>query len=127
MTDILAWVVASVTTAPIFLFIMTFYITNKMTDNKKKSLQFASDLSTIFFILSVHFLIMTIWEKNVIWIILTALVLVAMVFLYLQWKMNDEVKISKVLKGFWRFSFLVFGLSHFGLMIFGLIYRMIHL
>jgi hypothetical protein len=48
---------------------------------------------------------------------------IAIIFLFLQWKVNEEVNFRKVIKGVWRCNFLFFVLFHVGLTIYGLTKR----
>lgn len=125
MADVVAILLASVITAPIIFYFFTYVITAKLTRSKRKAITVASDSSTLFFILAVYFIIQVTWNFNLFWIILMELLLTAVLFLVLQWQRTDDLELSKVLKGFWRFNFLVYGAGYFGLMIVGLIWRIV--
>lgn len=124
MVNLLAIFIATIVTIPILAIFIVYWIARFVTQNKKKSFHISVDISTLFFILAVHFLIIVIWGKSLLWIILLLLILIATVFVFLQWKINNEIIFKKVWKGFWRFNFLLFTLSYFSLVIFGLFQRL---
>lgn len=124
MINLFSTFVATIVTVPILVIFTVYWISRIVTKNKKKSLHLSVDISTLFFIIAVHFSIMVIWEKSVLWIILLLLIFIASIFVFLQWKINNEIIFKKVWKGFWRFNFLLFSFSYFSLIIFGLIQRL---
>lgn len=108
-------------TMPLLGFFMIYILNKLITKNTRKSFHKALDYSTILFILAVHFLFITIWEKSFFWWIFLVLILIAMVFVVINWKVKGEIVFTKVFKGFWRFNFLVFFLAYISLTIFGIL------
>ena len=102
-----------------------FIITKLVTNNNRKSVHRALDYTTILFIISVHFLIETIWGKSLSWLIILIMILIAMVFVFIHWKVKEEIVLRKVLKGFWRFNFILFLLAYISLTLYGLLHRAI--
>lgn len=124
MINILSWLIATIVTVPILSVLLIYFISMKITKNKKKSFQRSLDYSTLFFIFSVYYLTYAIWDQSFLWVILLILILIAMLFVFLQWKVKQEIEFRRAFKGFWRFNFLLFSLSYFGLLIFGLFHRL---
>ncbi|WP_235846901.1 DUF3397 domain-containing protein [Neobacillus soli] len=110
-------------TLPFLGSIMVFSAIKLITKNTRKSVQKSLDYTTVLFIISVHFLIITIWGKSLFWLIILLMILVAMVFVLVHWKVKEEIVLNKVFKGFWRFNFIVFFITYLGLTLYGLIYR----
>ncbi|WP_458413996.1 DUF3397 domain-containing protein [Schinkia sp. CFF1] len=127
MVNLLAVLVATMVTIPILTIFIVYWIARIVTKSKKKSVHISVDISTLFFITAVHYLILVIWGKSLLWIILLLLISVAAVFVFLQWKINNEIIFKKVWKGFWRFSFLFFSFCYFTLVIYGLFQRLYYL
>ncbi|MCM3114040.1 DUF3397 domain-containing protein [Neobacillus sp. MER 74] len=94
-----------------------------MTKSTRKAVHISLDSTTFLFIISVHFLIVTIWEKSYFWVIILIMILIAMIFVLVHWKVKEEILIKKVIKGFWRFNFLLFLLAYLTLTLYGLIHR----
>jgi hypothetical protein len=110
---------------PFLGFLLVFIITKLVTNNNRKSVHKALDYTTILFVISVHFLIETIWGKSLFWLIILIMILIAMIFVFVHWKVNEEIVLRKVLKGFWRFNFILFLLAYITLTLFGLLHRAI--
>ena len=106
---------------PLLGFFIIYLITKLITKNTRKSIHKALDYSTILFIFAVHFLSLTIWEKSFFWIIFLVLIIIAMVFVCIHWRIKGEIIFTKVFKGFWRFNFLIFFLAYLSLTIFGIL------
>jgi hypothetical protein len=110
-------------TVPLLGFIIIFFLYKMITKNSRKSFHKALDYSTILFITAVHFLIITIWESSFFWLIFIVLILFAMIFVIVHWKIKGEIDYTKVFKGYWRFNFLFFFIVYISLTVFGLLHR----
>ncbi|MGA9289587.1 MAG: DUF3397 domain-containing protein [Anaerobacillus sp.] len=125
MENILASVAATAVTVPLLAWYLIYIITVKMTKKKKFSFRLAVDLSTIFFILSVHFILIETSGRSFLWIILLLIIGAAIGFTVLHWKTKEDVQIHKVMKGAWRFNFLLFSTGYFILLLIGLVHRIV--
>jgi 4-hydroxybenzoate polyprenyltransferase len=96
-----------------------------MTKNRRLSVHKALDYSTIFFVLAVHFLILTIWEKSFLWLIVLFMIVLAMVFVIIHWKVKKEIVLRLIFKGVWRVNFLVFFIVYLMLTLYGLVQRVL--
>jgi hypothetical protein len=103
--------------------ILVYFFIKLMTKNTRKSMHKALDYTTVLYIISVHFLIVTIWGKSLFWLIILIMILIAMMFVLVHWKVKEEIVLKKVMKGFWRFNFVVFLLTYISLTFYGIIYR----
>jgi len=110
---------------PFLGFILVFTFFQLTAKNTSKSIHRATDYSTFFFIMAVHFLLETIWGKSFLWIIFILMILIAMVLVFFHWKVREEIDIKKVMKGFWRVNFLIFCTAYITLTLYGLITRVI--
>ena len=125
MENLLSWIVATAVTAPLLAWYLVYIITVKMTRKKKFSFRLAVDLSTIFFILSVHFILIELVGQSFLWVILLMIIGAAGAFTILHWKTKDDIQIHKVIKGAWRFNFLLFSTGYIVLLLIGLVHRII--
>jgi hypothetical protein len=123
MSEFVSGLFATLVTVPIAAFMLTYMLGRKIFKRKKKSFHLAMNISTIFFILSVHFLIMAIWGISYLWIIIIFLLLLKILFMIVYWQKKQDVRIAPVFRLFWRFNFLLFSFTYFGLLIYGLIVR----
>jgi hypothetical protein len=124
MPGIFSAFVATLITVPMIGYLAVFIISKQITGNHRRSVNLAIDTSTFLLVLSVHFLIMTIWEKSFLWLILLILFALAALFVWIHWKYKEEIILPKVFKGFWRFNFLLFFSAYIILVIFGLFQRL---
>ena len=121
MNSFISSIITIFLTVPLLGFFIIYLINKLITKNTRKSIHKALDYSTILFIFAVHFLSLTIWEKSFFWIIFLVLIIIAMVFVYIHWRIKGEIIFTKVFKGFWRFNFLIFFLAYLSLTIFGIL------
>ncbi|WP_313959697.1 DUF3397 domain-containing protein [Cytobacillus oceanisediminis] len=119
--------VAALITVPIIGYLAVFIITKQITGNHRRSVNLAIDFSTFLLVLSVHFLILTIWGKSFFWLILIILFGLAAIFVWIHWQYKEEIVMPKVFKGFWRFNFLLFSSAYIILVLFGLYKRLMFL
>ena len=123
MGSVLAVITATFVTVPVLSFLASYIILRKVTKNKRKSFHISTDIMTLFLILSVNYLVLVIWGKSFVWHIALLLLVIATITVFLQWKIQQDVQLKKVIKGFWRISFLLFFVGHIGLTIYGLVFR----
>jgi hypothetical protein len=108
-------------TVPLLGFFIIYVLNKLITKNTRKSFHKALDYSTILFIVAVHFLLITIWGRSFFGLILLLLLVIAMIFVVIHWKIKGEIIFTKVFKGFWRFNFLIFFLAYISLTVFGIL------
>lgn len=123
MIDIIAAVLATIITIPIIGWYVAYIIHVKITKKKKRAIRFASDMSTILFIVAVYFIMYEIWQRSFLSVILIVIFSVALIFTLLHYKSAKDIHIPRLLKGIWRMNFLFFFGSYLVLLFFGLIVR----
>ncbi|RXI98113.1 DUF3397 domain-containing protein [Anaerobacillus alkaliphilus] len=121
MSEAIAWVVATLVTLPIICFYLIYIISVKTSKNKKKSIKLAVDLSASFFIIAVYYIAYEIWALSLFWVILILIIIVAMIFTVIHWKISEDIQLGKLIKGIWRFNFILFFLAYLVLSIYGLV------
>ncbi|KGX88549.1 DUF3397 domain-containing protein [Pontibacillus litoralis] len=127
MSSIVVYLIAICITLPIPMTVIVYWLTRKITNNKKRSLHVTVNTTTLFYILAVHFTLQTIFEQSFLLYILLLLLCLLSLFVYLQWKYREEVKIRRAWKGFWRFTFLLFSFAYVLLTLYGLTVRVLAL
>ncbi|MFD4815341.1 DUF3397 domain-containing protein [Peribacillus butanolivorans] len=108
-------------TLPFIGYILFFIGAKQFTGNHRRSVQFAMDMSTLLFVLSVHYLIITIWDIHILWVIMLIMIVNAFVVVLVHYKVKEEIIFQKVLKGFWRVNFAFFFCAYLLLFSIGLI------
>jgi Protein of unknown function (DUF3397) len=123
LTKLMTAIVSLYIAVPLLVYFTIFLIIKKTTGNHKRSVRWSINISTFFFILSVHFLIFTIWGKSSLLLLLTILILMAGVFGWLFWKETGIFDYKKVFNGFWRLCFFVFFAAYIILIAYGIFNR----
>ncbi|WP_080846561.1 DUF3397 domain-containing protein [Cytobacillus gottheilii] len=123
MDAVLSGILATFVTLPILGYMIVFIVAKQLTKRHKFAVKAALDVSTFFLILSVHFLILAIWEQSYLWIIIVLLLLIAALFAIIHWRVKHEINFALFFRGFWRFNFLLFLTAYIVLMTIGLIKR----
>lgn len=123
MSGLVSTLLTTFLTLPFLGFLLVLFICKLITKNTRKSVHKALDYTTVLFILSVHFLILVLWGKSLFWLIILIMIFIAMAFVIVHWKVKEEIVIKKVMKGFWRFNFIIFFLAYITLTLYGLIHR----
>jgi hypothetical protein len=121
LVTVFSSIIAFLVTIPLFGLLLTYLILIKLTKNRRLSVHRALDYSTILFVLAVHFLILTIWEKSFLWLIVLFMIVLAMVFVIIHWKVKKEIVLKLIFKGVWRVNFLVFFIFYLMLTLYGLV------
>lgn len=124
MSDAIAWIVATFVTLPVFAFYLAYIICVKITKNKKNSLKLAVDSSSCFFIIAVYFIAYEIWSQSLLWLIIIFIIVTAMIFTIIHWKVSEDIQFGKLLKGIWRFNFFLFVFVYIFLSVYGLVIRL---
>ncbi|XQY93404.1 DUF3397 family protein [Metabacillus sp. HB246100] len=117
--DFFSWFISMALTIPLFSMVFVYAVVRLVVDNRKKRILWTADISTIMLILSVHFHLMTIFEKSYLFHIILGILIVLILFYYLDYKKSKIPSIYKASRKVWRLSFLVFFVGYLILMIFG--------
>lgn len=123
MSNLLVWTLATFITVPILGFYFIYLISIKTTKNKKRSVKLAVDASSILFIFAVYYIAYEIWGMNILWVIITIFIVIAILFTFIHWKVSEDIHLYKLIKGIWRFNFLLFFAAYFLLSMYGLFVR----
>ena len=120
MSSVFSAVIATLITVPLLGYLLIFVISKQVTKKHKRSVHIALDVSTILFIISVHYLIVTIWNQSFLWVIIVSMLVIAMIFVLIHWRVKQEINIPLVFRGYWRFNFLLFFTAYVVLIVIGL-------
>ncbi|AND39282.1 hypothetical protein A361_09145 [Cytobacillus oceanisediminis 2691] len=123
MNTVFSSLIATLVTIPLLGYLAVFIISKQITKKHKRSVHIALDVSTLFFILAVHYLIVVIWDKSYLWMIVLSLLITAVTFIIMHWRIKQEINLRALFKGFWRFNFLLYFTAYIVLMLIGLVQR----
>ncbi|WP_088067726.1 DUF3397 family protein [Gottfriedia luciferensis] len=102
----------------IYMFLKLFF-----KNNKRKLLLFTLDLSTILYISSFYFVLSMFFPTATLWILINLLLVILFISIILQWKAKRDIRFTKLVKGFWRMSFLMFFILHFVTVLTGIVFK----
>jgi hypothetical protein len=123
LNTVFSSLIATLVTIPLLGYLAVFIISKQITKKHKRSVHIALDVSTLFFILAVHYLIVVIWDKSYLWMIVLSLLITAVTFIIMHWRIKQEINLRALFKGFWRFNFLLYFTAYIVLMFIGLVQR----
>ncbi|KMK77108.1 DUF3397 domain-containing protein [Alkalihalobacillus pseudalcaliphilus] len=123
MTTILSFLFATLATLPILAWYGIYITSVKRFKNKKRAIRLASDFSAVWFVVSVYFISYEIWSRSFFWFISLTVVLIAMIFTWVYWRVANDLVISKLFRGILRMNFIVFFLLYVVLSGYGVLYR----
>ncbi|WP_102271556.1 DUF3397 domain-containing protein [Cytobacillus massiliigabonensis] len=121
MGSIFSSIIATFVTIPLLGYLLVFIICKQITKRHRWSVRIALDITTLLFIFSVHYLILTIWEHNYFWLIILFMLIIAIIFVFIFWKVKKEIDFLRVFRGYWRFNFLLFFMAYVVLTVIGLV------
>jgi hypothetical protein len=111
---------------PFFFTIISLLILKKIGFSNSKALGFAADMTTPFLVISLPIIVKSIWEWRITAIMLSILLVIAIIFTFLEWRSQKEIDIPQLLKKLWRAYFLLLSMMYIVLMIVGFVYWVIN-
>jgi hypothetical protein len=123
MGSFIAGVFATFVTLPLVGFFILYMLLRKLTKNKRKSVHIATYITTVFLILSVHYAAVEIFGHSLLWLIALVLLVVAMIMMFVHWKVKHDLEMKLIAKGFFRMNFVLFLIAHIVLNIGGIAFR----
>ncbi|MGM0851651.1 MAG: DUF3397 domain-containing protein [Bacillota bacterium] len=127
MASIFSTIIAIFVLIPFLGYFISFILAKEIMKNHRKAVHLAIDVTTFLLIVSVHFIVIAIWQTSYLWLIFLIICFIGVLFAILYWKAKGEIHYPKVLRGFWRLNFLLFFTAYITLMITGLILRILDL
>ncbi|WP_456275594.1 DUF3397 domain-containing protein [Bacillus sp. AK128] len=127
MTSLLAWIFATIITLPLLGFLLAFTVLKKFVIHKRRAIHYSIDITTFLLMISVYYLGQVVFGISLLAHILIFILIMTIIFIFLNWKLNDEIQMPKVIKGVWRSLFLCFLVLNVVLVVYGIIERILEL
>ncbi|MGP4068212.1 DUF3397 domain-containing protein [Halobacillus sp. B29] len=125
MMEFLVFSLAAILTLPVPVLLIFYVFARKFKRHKWKAIHQTANFTAPIFILSVHVLLLVIFEQNFFAFIMIFLLILLGLSLIVQYRKDHDVQLKRAFKGFWRVSFLVFSLFYLGLTVYGLVDRLL--
>ncbi|RSK26930.1 DUF3397 domain-containing protein [Bacillus sp. HMF5848] len=121
MSAVLTTIITVLVLIPFVGHLIFYVVARWVTENNKRAFLLATDFSTFLFIVAVYYLTIVIWDKSFLLFILLILTVSFLLFIFIDWKTREEIVLPRVLRFFWRFTFLLFFTGYIVLVVYGII------
>ena len=119
--SLVVYLIAIIITLPVLALFVLYWIFKGIFNNGKKAMHWSVDLTTIITIFSVDAVMYAIWGQHYIIPIILGFLFVSIAFSILYLLVREQLNVTKLIKGIWRFNFLVFMLAYICLILYGLV------
>lgn len=123
MTSFISWIAAALTLVPFLGYFAAFIVMKQISGNHRKAVNTAVDITTFLLFFSVHFIIVVIWDRSLLWLLTLVLLIGTGLLSVIHWKVKEEIEFRRVLKGGWRLGFLLFSTAYVLLLFYGIASR----
>ncbi|MBW7650178.1 MULTISPECIES: DUF3397 domain-containing protein [Anoxybacillus] len=124
MKELVTSFIAIMVVVPFLSFFFIFTLAKAVFKRKgRRAFHVAVNGSTIFFIFAVHVLLQAIFHRSYIVELLIFFIVTFMIGIVLYWKKTGDVSLPRTFKLYWKVQFLLFTTAYMGLLIYGIIHR----
>ena len=120
MEFVLSAFIATLVTLPIVGYLIIFVVTKRWTKNHRKAVQYGINSSVLLLIVSVHFLIQSIFNMSLLWLVISVAILLSIAVVLVHLRFKEEIQYAKLLRGMIRLNAFVFTLSYLVLVVVGI-------
>lgn|SRR5699024_3602481 len=126
MVDIISYIIAFIITVPFIATWLVYFVLVKWNWPKLKAFHQAVNWTTLPYIIAVLILIRLNFDVNLTGVFIIFFLAALAFIIFMQWKMNMEILLSKALKLLWRILFLLFVFIYICLLVFEISYRIFY-
>ncbi len=120
MEFVLSAFIATLVTLPVVGYLIVFVVTKQWTKNHRKAVQYGINSSVLLLIVSVHFLIQSIFNMSLLWLVISVALLLSIAVVLVHLRFKEEIQYAKLLRGMIRLNAFVFTLSYLVLVVVGI-------
>ena len=99
MEFVLSAFIATLVTLPIVGYLIIFVVTKRWTKNHRKAVQYGINSSVLLLIVSVHFLIQSIFNMSLLWLVISVALLLSIAVVLVHLRFKEEIQYAKLLRG----------------------------
>ncbi|WP_164215368.1 DUF3397 domain-containing protein [Virgibacillus sp. YIM 98842] len=126
MVDIISYIIAFIITVPFIATWLVYFVLVKWNWPKLKAFHQAVNWTTLPYIIAVLILIRLNFDVNLTGVFIIFFLAALAFIIFMQWKMNMEILLTKALKLLWRILFLLFVFIYICLLVFEISYRIFY-
>lgn len=119
MKFVLSALIATLVTLPVFGYLIVFIITKQWTKNHRRAVQYGINSSLLLFILSVHYMIQSIFGISLLWLVISVVILLSIAVIIVHLRFKGEIHYPKLFRGMIRINAFVFILFYLVLIVVG--------
>lgn len=127
MEFVLSALIATLVTLPVFGYLIVFIVIKQWTKNHRKAVQYGINSTVLLFIVSVHYMIQSIFGISLLWLVISVVLLLSIVVVLVHLRFKEEIHYAKLLRGTIRLNAFVFVLSYLVLVIVGITKNLIEI
>ena len=120
MEFVLSAFIATLVTLPVFGYLIVFIVTKQWTKNHRKAVEYSINSSVLLYIISVHYLIRSLFGISLLWLVISVVLLLSIVVVLVHLRFKEEIQFAKLLKGTIRLNVFVFAVSYLVLVVVGI-------
>ncbi|MBD8035537.1 MULTISPECIES: DUF3397 domain-containing protein [Solibacillus] len=120
MIVFLQFAFATIILCPIIAFIAVMAVCRKLRIKKNRTIGLAADITTFLLFFSIPIAMRGLWDIGVMMPMLIIVLVIAIIFTYIDWRTKKEIEIKPLLRKIWRIYFLLFSFSYFLIWIVGI-------
>lgn len=123
MLDIFSYALAFFIIAPFMVTAIVYFISLKLGIHPVRAFHKAINYSTVVYMISVSMMLKAIFGSYYLAASLTFILLILVTIVIIQWKIHNEILFPKMIKLFWRVSFLIYFMLYVIFIIIGILQR----
>lgn len=115
--DFMNWIGEIILICPWIIWGLIYIVLKKIKRWKMNAFQFASDITTFILLWSIHVIMNVLFDINIGVITFIIAIIIAMVYLIVEWKNQKEIDLKKIAKKIWRTLFVVLTISYLAIVV----------
>lgn len=123
MNNIIQATISFLIVFPIFMFIVVYIISLKLTKKTSRAFGHAADITTLLLFMSVPVAIKSLFQIQLMGVVLSFAIITSVLLTILEWKSKKEIELIPLLRKIWRFLFLVLSFAYFIVWCVGLVLK----
>ncbi|WP_440895191.1 DUF3397 domain-containing protein [Amphibacillus sp. Q70] len=112
MSQIIAYLIAFSITCPIIVTLIVYYILKYIFANRKKAIHKSMEYTAILYLISTILIVHESFDMNWLGNLAIFLLVVFLLFIIIQWKLTNDIRIKRIWQLYLRFIFLTFFIAN---------------
>ncbi len=110
---------------PIFIFIVVFFVSRKLTKKTTKAFGHAADLTTMMLFFAVPIAIQSLFQIEIVGFLVGMALIISVILTFFEWKSQKEIELIPLIRKIWRFLFLILSVTYFIVWCLGFVFKVL--